>query len=105
MTNLRNEWAPSLDVAWRFAACSAAGWVAGWQLYRFNPFAPLIAFLAVGVIAGVGLRAGAAATVGCGITFAIGNVGAFFPLVAVQGMSGDENLFVVMGNSVLYEVG
>jgi hypothetical protein len=55
VTNLWIDWAPSLDAAWRFAACSAGGWFAAYQLYGFNPFAPLIAFLAAGLIAGGGL--------------------------------------------------
>lgn len=104
MSNLRNGPAPGLTALW-FAACSTAGWVAAGLLYRVGPYAPLVGFLVVGVVAGLGLRAGTIAAIGCGIVFAIGNAGAFGPIMATQAMRGDESLFSILNLALLFVVG
>ncbi len=80
-----------------FALCAALGWVAAYFLYRIHVAAPLAAFGLSGLLAGTVARLGARMTVGCVVTFLIGNSITLLPLMTIQGMTGHEPFGQLVG--------
>lgn len=72
--------------AW-FFCCGLLGWATTALLYFGAPLLSLLSFAAAGGLAGLRLSAGPRVIVGSAVTFLIGNIGAYLPIMATQAMS------------------
>lgn len=103
---------PDRELAKWFVGCALVGWVGAVVLEVLTArllgvglkliFAPMVSFAAAGWLASTRLRAGWPERIGCVITFGLGNVSAFLPIMRTQAMTGREPVIGVLVFATLW---
>jgi hypothetical protein len=103
---------PDRQLAKWLVGCALLGWLGAVVLEILTArllgvgvkliLAPVVSFAAAGWLASTRLRAGWPERIGCVITYGVGNVSAFLPIMRTQAMNGRESVIGVVAFATLW---